>query len=57
MSPEILHSVIVAAIIGLGIYLFAHPRILPSRGNLLRGVIIWAIMIIALHWLGYAFSP
>ena len=57
MSPELLHSVIVAGIIGLGIYLFSHPRILPTRGNLVRGIIIWAVMIILLHFLSYAFIP
>jgi hypothetical protein len=57
MSAELIHSVLVAVIIGLGIYLFAHPRILPTKGNLVRGIVIWAVMVILLHFLSYAFIP
>lgn len=55
MSPEILHAILVAGVLAVGIYLFAHSRILPTRRNLVRGVIIWALMVIALHWLDYLF--
>lgn len=55
MEQTLLHALLSAATIGLGLYLFSHPRVLSSRTQLVRGVVIWVAIILALRALDYLF--
>jgi hypothetical protein len=57
MDPNILHALIVAAVIALGLYLLDHPKVMSSRTRLMRGVIIWIALVLALRALDYLFLP
>jgi hypothetical protein len=55
MGPTLLHIVITCGAIALGMYLYGHPVILKGRSNLVRGVLIWLVLVIALRAIDYAF--
>ncbi|MGI1663793.1 hypothetical protein ACRDNQ_16260 [Palleronia sp. KMU-117] len=55
MGPTLLHILITSGAIGLGIWLFNHPLILKGRSQLLRGVVIWAALVILLRVIDLAF--
>jgi hypothetical protein len=55
VDGTLLHILLSSALIGLGLYLFGHPKILSSRTRLFRGVVIWAALVIGLKALDYAF--
>jgi hypothetical protein len=55
MGPTLLHILITSGAIGLGIWLFNHPLILRGRSQLLRGVVIWAALVILLRVIDLAF--
>lgn len=49
MGPTLLHILLTSGAIGLGIYLYATPSILPRQSNILRGTVIWIALILALR--------
>ena len=49
MGPTLLHILLTSGAIALGIWLFAHPLILKGRSQLVRGVVIWAVLVILLR--------
>ena len=55
MGPTFLHILLTSGAIGLGIYLYSHPILLRGQSNLVRGVIIWIVLVLALRALDYAF--
>jgi hypothetical protein len=55
MGPTVLHILLTTGAIALGIYLYAHPLVLKGRSNLLRGVVIWAVLVIALRAIDMVF--
>lgn len=55
MGPTFLHIVLTSGAIALGIYLYSHPVLLKGQSNLVRGVVIWAALVLALRALDYAF--
>jgi hypothetical protein len=55
MDPNILHAVIVAALIAVGLYLLEHPKFMSSKTRLVRGVAIWVALVLALRGLDYLF--
>jgi hypothetical protein len=57
MEFDLIHSALTVGAIGLGLYLFGHPRVLKGKSKLVRGVVIWAVLVITLHGLDYAFLP
>lgn len=57
MDPKILHVLLSSGAIALGLYLFAHPKVLPAKAQLTRGVVIWVALVLALRGLDYLFQP
>ncbi len=57
MDDTLLHILLSSALIGLGLYLFGHPKVLSARTRLFRGVFIWAAIIVGLRALDYLFLP
>jgi hypothetical protein len=55
MGPTLLHILITSGAIGLGIWLFSHPLILKGQSQLVRGVVIWAGLVILLRVIDMAF--
>ena len=55
MGPTLPHILLTSGAIGLGIYLYSHPVLLRGQSNLVRGVIIWVALVLALRALDYAF--
>jgi hypothetical protein len=55
MGPTYLHILLTSGAIGLGIYLYSHPVLLRTQSNLIRGVIIWIVLVLVLRALDYAF--
>ena len=55
MGPTYLHIFLTTGAIGLGIYLYSHPILLRGQSNLVRGVIIWTVLVLVLRALDYAF--
>ncbi|MEP2027881.1 MAG: hypothetical protein ABJI96_04120 [Paracoccaceae bacterium] len=55
MELNLLHSILTIGTIGLGLYLFGHPVVLRNQSKLVRGVVIWVVLVIVLHVLDYAF--
>jgi hypothetical protein len=55
MGPTLLHILITSGAIGLGIWLFSHPLILKGQSQLVRGVVIWAALVILLRVIDMAF--
>jgi len=55
MGPTFLHILLTCGAIGLGIYLYSHPILLRGQSNLVRGVIIWIVLVLALRALDYVF--
>ncbi len=57
MELNLIHSALTIGAIGLGLYLFGHPVVLKNQTKLVRGVVIWAVLVIILHGLDYTFLP
>jgi hypothetical protein len=57
MDSALLHALLSAAAIGLGLYLFGHPHVMSSKTQLIRGVVIWMVLVLALRALDYLFLP
>jgi hypothetical protein len=55
MELNLAHDALSASAIGLGIYLLGHPLILKGQSKLVRGVVIWAALVLTLRALSYAF--
>lgn len=55
MGPTFLHIFLTSGAIALGIWLFSHPLILKRQSQLVRGVIIWAALVIILRLIDVAF--
>jgi hypothetical protein len=49
------HFLLSGAVIALGLYLLGHPKVLSARTRLVRTVVIWAALVIALHGLNFIF--
>jgi hypothetical protein len=57
MEINLVHSALTIGVIGLGLYLFGHPLVFKGQSKLVRGVVIWVILVLTLHGLDYAFLP
>jgi hypothetical protein len=57
MTQDLLHFLLAGALIALGLYLFGHPRLQGAGSRLVRGVVVWAMLILGLSALDYAFLP
>ena len=57
MELNLAHDVLSAGAIGVGIYLLGHPLILKGQSKLVRGVVIWAALVLTLRALSYVFLP
>jgi len=57
MDTNILHALLVGAVIAIGLYLFDHPKVMSSRTRLVQGVVIWIALVLALRGLDYFFLP
>jgi hypothetical protein len=55
MGPTLLHILITSGAIGLGIWLISHPTLLRGQSQLVRGVVIWAALVILLRVIDIAF--
>jgi hypothetical protein len=53
----VLHFVLVAAAIAIGIFLLTHPVFMKGKSRLFRGTVIWFVLILILRGLDYAFQP
>jgi hypothetical protein len=54
---NLIHGALSVGTIGLGLYLFGHPLVFKGQSKLVRGVIIWAVLVLTLRALDYAFLP
>jgi len=57
MSQNMLHFALAAGLIGLGVYLFDHPHLRSKTSRLVRGVVIWIVLVLGLRALDYMFLP
>ena len=57
MDTNLIHVALSVGTIALGLYLLGHPLVLKKQSKLVRGVIIWAVLVLTLHGLDYAFLP
>ncbi len=55
MGPTLLHILLTCGAIGVGIWLFSHPLILKGQSQLVRGVVIWAVLVILLRGIDVLF--
>ncbi len=55
MEFNLLHFLLTLGVIAAGLYLYGNPILLKRQSKLVRGVIIWMALVIALHGLDYIF--
>ena len=55
MDADFLHIVLSSAVIALGLFLFGHPKVMSATTQLIRGVVVWIALVLALRALDYLF--
>jgi hypothetical protein len=57
MTNDLLHFLLAAALIAVGLYLFGHPKLQGAGSRLFRAVLVWSAIVLGLSALDYAFRP